>query len=185
MPDEKRDDYPRGTRGSDGPQGNQGNQGSQGDRGDPGAIGPAGFKGQTGEHGLQGVRGETGPAGASTTGATGATGRTGKAGGDPTKRLLVMFIFVTLIFTVLAWRTQHNGDKIVDNQREARVEACESGAVVLQRFNNFLESMARVEQRGINTGDLPAATETRKDRIRIYRAGLVPIPNCKKLNPSP
>ena len=176
-----------GETGDRGQTGNRGAAGLDGAVGETGDRGQTGRRGLTGDHGLDGAIGQTGDAGK--TGLRGESGSQGKSGSDPRNRLLTMFVLQIIVVAILGWYAVNNAHNIAENARAAqRADAheriqqqyvdCSDRAQVIQQFNEFLVSIAKVEQDGIDSGDDPAVTPTRKARIKAYTIAQVGVPVC-------
>jgi hypothetical protein len=83
------------------------------------------------------------------------------------------------VYVLLAWYTQQNTRRIginterIDQERIiSRYNDCLANGEILQKYNAQQERLAAVERKDPNG---------RKDRIRIYERGIVPIPDCSQL----
>jgi hypothetical protein len=186
MPDRIRGE--RGETGDTGKTGADGSTGAHGLTGDTGAHGHIGPQGNRGERGPTGDHGQDGVAGG-----VGDKGTTGKAGADLRRAMLTMFIAFVLVVAVGGWLIAENTKRINENvtneqrsnaaiQKAQQHESCVRGAAILIQFNTFLEAMSQVEQQGIDSGDAPELTPTRKARIEAYDRARMDIPDCSPQN---
>ena len=94
--------------------------------------------------------------------------------------ITVVAVIALAAFLLLAWRTQVNDARIEDNRVRAAYESCVNGTAILKRFNAQQQALSDVERNAIISGDLPQATESRQERIRIYEKGIIPLPECRR-----
>ncbi len=167
--------------------------GERGPKGDHGQAGDAGEQGRQGEPGLvsQGERGPTGDRGQS-----GDVGRTGKAGPDPTRKLLIMFVFLAVIATTYGVILQQAIDRIDENtsrieQTVVRVEqerlallndTCIRDLAIQTQYNTLLDALIAVDEEiRLAAPNLPAAAL--EGRIAAYEAGKIVPSVCEPVTP--
>ena len=93
--------------------------------------------------------------------------------------IYMSLILVVLVATVIVVRA--NTRDITDKVHRSRVENCLSRQTDVAMFDALLIDLARVEQAAIHSGDDPALTFSRRERVRVYRSAALPIPDCTKV----
>lgn len=158
----------QGEPGRPGAEGRPGSEGRAGTEGRPGATGEAGLPGHDGAAGVAGATGSAGAAGSP--GATGATGDRGTAGKPPYRRMMVVFLFTVLAFSLLSYRLTENTRAV------ARVTliACDRSNANSAQINNFLDILIKFTQKS----DLLDASEKR-DRVHSYESAKVLPLQCR------
>ena len=97
--------------------------------------------------------------------------------------LTLIFMALTAVMLVgilVTVRVLMNTHAIQANMHEARVQSCLGRVTDVSMFNALLTDMAHVEQAAIKSGDDPALTHTRRERIRVYRSEALTVPDCRK-----
>lgn len=160
----------------------------KGNTGERGPAGDVGQKGETGQEGKVGERGqastERGPKGDhGQDGQRGETGRQGLDGLSATRRLVIIFIFITLCFSLLGFQVQKNTNTIDFNQKTQTFNSCERSITTRKSINALVSALADVEIRGTKPNS-PSydknATLTRLERSKIYREAELPLPICSR-----
>lgn len=88
---------------------------------------------------------------------------------------LVIFLVMIFCFVVLAFRTELADREIQDNNLQIQVaqwRSCIGGQEIIKRFNDQQEKLALIEEEQ----DIDPALRER--RIKVYKEGVVPLPQC-------
>lgn len=121
------------------------------EQGERGKTGDHGQDGQRGARGLRGEQGETGPVIMSK------------------RQVLVLFLFVTMCFVLLAVRTEIN-DR---HNRQTNRELCRFATKEATNVNGILDAVITAVK---NTDTLSPAEK--KSRLTLYQGAKVQIPDC-------
>lgn len=113
-------------------------------------------------------------------GPTGATGTSFNR-----VQVLGLIGFVVLVFLLLAWRSQQDGDKvratqrqIVANEQQIRQSAyrsCLAGVEIIKTYDGYQDTLAAIER-----DDPVADPAIRARQIAAYVKYKIPMPECRK-----
>lgn len=146
-----------------------------------------GIAGEVGKMGLKGNQGNQGNAGDE-----GIQGPRGHSGSDPSRRLLIVYLFTILMFSISMFlaerrdnRIESNTDKIAASAKkiaETKVavdyQDCLDGRRFVLKMNKFYDDMAKIE-RAPSDDVTRENIKTREKRAKVYeRSKWTPIPDC-------
>lgn len=99
-----------------------------------------------------------------------------------------MFIFVTAVFILLAWRSevndrniQNNSDAIAESEADRRYQGCLNGQRFVVKYNRLLLKIAKSEDRLVTASTTDEIRLIRAQRAQMYRDATWPEITCTPL----
>lgn len=96
-------------------------------------------------------------------------------------QLVVMFLFVTIAFILVAARTEHNARANQHTNevfQKASYNQCLSRNINVDRLNALYKGFIKIEKKNPFAKQSPAAKKTVEERIVLYKANLLTRINC-------